>query len=107
MKLQKIKYFVYSRDKYRYTSPKLNVGDNIELLYNDESPSIRPDDRIMKRGNYVVVSIESDHMSPVYNVYVFSKKCVKYDPDKYGLYHMSTIIIDKAIESGAILVEKT
>ena len=105
MKLQKIKYYVYPRDKYIYTSPKLNVGDNIELLYNDESPIIFPDDRIMKRGNYVVVSIMPDPGSPAYNVYVFSKKCAPYDPDKYGLYHMCTIIVDKAIESGAILVE--
>ena len=100
MKFNGVDYYEGRGDKRKYTQPKLKVGNTIKLLYDDTELAL-PGSRRMKRGNYVVQKIHTSFSSKDSFVYVLVKNGAKYE------FHMYTIPIDKAIESGAILVEKT
>lgn len=99
MKFNGVEYYEGMYDKYKYTQPKLKVGDTVKLLYNDESPNV-PGGRRMKRGNYVVQQVRSSIVRNDGLVYVLIKNGAKYE------FCMFTIPIDKAIEDGTIVIQK-
>lgn len=99
MKYQGVDYCELMGDKRKYAEPKLKSGDAIKVLYDDENPPL-PSIKSMKRGNYVVVSVDSSFTGDR-KVYVLLKNGAKHK------YHMHTIAIDKAIDAGMIEVEYT
>ena len=99
MKFNATEYYEGFGDKYKYTQPKLKVGDTIKLLYDDDEP-VLPGSRRMKRGNYVVNKIRTSFGNDSL-VHVLVKNGAKYE------FCMFTIPIDKAIEAGVILVQTT
>lgn len=99
MKFNGVDYYEGMGDKYKYTQPKLQVGDTIKLSYDDQE-FVLPGCRRMKRGNYVVQQIRTSFGRKDSLVYVLVKNGAKYE------FCMFTIPIDKAIDAGVIVVQK-
>ena len=100
MKFQGVDYCELRGDKHKYTQPKLKAGDTIKVLYDDETPTLRLGEKRMKRGNYVVVKVDNGVIDNR-KAYALLKNGAKYD------YLIYTIAIDKAIESGVIVVKNS
>lgn len=104
-----VEYYERNGDKHKYTQPKLKVGDTIkllydmiQLLYDDTEPGPKSiGEKRTKRGNYVVQQIRTCLFRKDSLVYVLVKNGAKYE------FCMYTIPIDKAIEGGVIVVEKS
>jgi hypothetical protein len=97
MQFNNIFFFEKIGDAKLYSSPALNVGDIIDIKFNNTDVHI-PGTRQLKAGKYEILKYRKA-LTSTGSVYDFKsiRKNAKY------IFSINTIAIDKALESGFIL----